>query len=127
MYRGVERVPSGTAAFWRSGQNGLYVQVKALPKARQTMLQGIHPAGGTGQALKIAVKAAPEDGKANAAIEAFLAESLGVAKSRVTVVSGGTSRNKIVKISGDATAILRQMEDWIDAAGIERTVTRTES
>lgn len=56
--------------------------------------------------LKARVRAAPEDGKANAALEALLAKEIGVAKSKVSVARGTTARLKLVNIDGaDASAI----------------------
>lgn len=64
--------------------------------------------------LKVRVRAAPEDGKANAALEALLAKALGVAKSKVKVARGATARLKAVEIEGvsdaDIAAFLDAME-----------------
>jgi len=49
--------------------------------------------------VKVYVTVPPEDGKANAAICALIAKTLGVAKKRVTVLKGQTSRDKTLKIS----------------------------
>ena len=54
--------------------------------------------------LKARVRAAPEDGKANAALEALLAKALGVAKSQVKVARGATARLKSVAIDGVSEA-----------------------
>ena len=51
---------------------------------------------------KIRVAARPEDGEANAALCAFLAETLGVPKRDVRVVSGQTSRRKLLEIPDEA-------------------------
>lgn len=60
--------------------------------------------------VKARVTAAPTDGQANAAVIVELAERLGVAKSRLDVVRGQTSRLKVVRIQGltleEATAKL---------------------
>ena len=50
--------------------------------------------------LKVRVRAAPEDGKANAALEALLAKALGVAKSNVKVARGAAARLKTVEVAG---------------------------
>lgn len=47
-----------------------------------------------GEALRITVTAAPVDGKATAAAQRLLAEALGVAPSRLTLVAGATARDK---------------------------------
>lgn len=50
--------------------------------------------------LRIRLAAPPVDGAANAALVAFIAEILDIAKSRVRVVSGVASRRKVVRIEG---------------------------
>ncbi|MCX9157427.1 DUF167 family protein [Niveibacterium sp. 24ML] len=65
------------------------------PGAKRTELIGLH-----GEALKIRLAAPPVDGKANAALLAFLAKELGVAKRAVTLESGEASRQKRVRVSG---------------------------
>lgn len=64
------------------------------PGARKTEVAGVH-----GDALKIRLAAPPVDGKANAALIEFVADRLGVSKSGVRLVSGQTSRRKIVEIA----------------------------
>jgi uncharacterized protein len=56
--------------------------------------------GRHGDAWKVRVAAAPERGRANDAVLELLAETLAVPRASVTLVSGGTSRNKIVELSG---------------------------
>ncbi|MFT4150854.1 MAG: DUF167 domain-containing protein [Paracoccaceae bacterium] len=51
-----------------------------------------------GRAIRIAVTAPPEDGKANAAVAAALAHALGVAKSRLTLIRGATARDKLFRL-----------------------------
>jgi len=55
-----------------------------------------------GPVLKVAVNAPPEDGKANAAVIALLAEAFDVAKAAVSVVAGATDRRKLVEILGNS-------------------------
>ncbi len=56
--------------------------------------------------LKIALAAPPVDGKANAALAKFLAKSLGVSKSSVSLVSGETMRDKRLRITSVSAAQL---------------------
>lgn len=65
------------------------------PGAKKTAVAGPH-----GDALKIRLAAPPVDGKANAALIAFLAKACGVSKSAVELVSGDTCRAKRVRVSG---------------------------
>jgi uncharacterized protein YggU (UPF0235/DUF167 family) len=55
----------------------------------------------------IRVTAPPVDGKANAALCALVAERAGVPRSRVEVVRGMTSRDKVVRVEGVEPAALR--------------------
>jgi uncharacterized protein len=62
--------------------------------------------GERGGAVVIRVTAPPVDGRANAALCAFVAQRAGVAPSRVEVVRGTASRDKLVRVEGiDATAL----------------------
>jgi uncharacterized protein (TIGR00251 family) len=74
---------------------GTVVAVRAQPGARRNAIVGEH-AG----ALRVAVTAPPERGKANAAIEATLAQALGLKASRVGLISGSSSREKRFLIVG---------------------------
>lgn len=56
--------------------------------------------GRQGDAWKVRVRAAPERGRANAAVLDLLAERLGLPASELTVVSGTTSRDKVVELRG---------------------------
>ena len=72
------------------------------PGAKKTEVAGEH-----GDALKIRLAAPPVDGKANAALLAFIAERLGVSKSAVTLKSGQTSRRKVVEVDGASADVVR--------------------
>ena len=48
--------------------------------------------------LQVRVSAVPDDGQANAAVLALLAKALGVAPSRLALLRGGASREKLVSI-----------------------------
>ncbi len=66
-----------------------------------------------GQALKIAVTAPPDKGKANAAVVELLAKAFGVAKSSVAVIAGDTDRRKVLRISGDPVALTTIAQQWM--------------
>ena len=69
-------------------------KVKVVPKSSRTELVGYLPDG----TWKVKVAAAPEKGKANRALCEFLAEKLGVAKSKVHIVAGETSHLKRIRV-----------------------------
>ena len=71
----------------------LILRVQVQPRASCNEFAGTH-AG----ALKIRLTSPPVDGKANAALIAFLAEAFGVAKRQVTLLKGETGRAKQLRI-----------------------------
>ena len=84
---------------WRreEGDGARHALVLALhvqPGATRTEVAGQH-----GTALKIRLAAPPVDGKANAALLAFLADAFGVPLRAVTLVRGESSRQKTVRIA----------------------------
>jgi uncharacterized protein len=81
---------------------GIEFDVKVVPGASRTRLAGM-----LGPALKLAVAAPPEDGKANQAVCALLAESLGVSKSAVQIVAGQSQPRKRVRVTGLTADALR--------------------
>ena len=78
-----------------SHPEGCILPVRAQPKARRSSVLG-EQAG----ALKMAVTAPAEDGRANAALAEDLRKLLGLKRSQVELVSGQTSRNKRFLIRG---------------------------
>ena len=86
---------------------GLVLAVKAQPGAKRVQIGPVLPAapapGWPEARLKIAINAAPEDGKANAAIIAALADWLGVKPAAITLTAGATSREKKFLITGPVT------------------------
>lgn len=71
----------------------LELSLHVQPRAAMDGFAGEH-----GARLKVRLTAPPADGKANAALVAFLAHSFGVPKSSVVVVAGQSSREKRVRI-----------------------------
>lgn len=76
-------------------EGGVRIRLRVQPRARRDEIVGLH-----GDALKLRIQAPPVDGKANAAIEAFLAMTLGVPRRDVGVVVGLTGRDKTVEVQG---------------------------
>lgn len=76
--------------------------MRLTPKARRDRIEGAVQEADGQTSLKIAVSAPPIDGKANAALVALVASSLGVTKSSVRVAAGASGRRKLLFIAGDA-------------------------
>lgn len=64
-------------------------------------------------ALKFGINAAPEDGKANAAVIALLAKQLSVAKAAISVAAGAKDRRKLVDIRGHPAALAQALDAWL--------------
>ena len=90
----------------------ILLAVRLTPKGGRDAIDGMigTPAGA---ALKARVSAPPEDGKANAALERLVAKWLRLPQRSVSVVAGGRSRNKTLRISGDA-AVLADVLDTLN-------------
>lgn len=74
---------------------GVELALHIQPRASRTEVAGAH-----GDALKIRLAAPPVDGEANAELVRFLAKTLKVPKSAVTIVRGATGRRKTVQVLG---------------------------
>jgi uncharacterized protein (TIGR00251 family) len=84
--------------------DGVRVALRVSPRASRNGIAGV--AGGPdGPRLKVAVTAAPEGGKANAAVLKLLAKAWRLPKSRLEVVTGAADRNKVVLIHGGDAAL----------------------
>lgn len=86
--------------------SGITFAVKVQPRARKDAILGE-----LGDAVKISLTAPPVDGRANEACIEFLAELLGVPRTAVNIISGESSRNKVVRVSGCTAAHLREKLD----------------
>lgn len=79
----------------REDSGGVSFGVRVSPRASRDAVMGVHDG-----ALKIALTAPPVEGAANAALIAFLAKALGVAKRAVTISAGEASRQKVIHVDG---------------------------
>lgn len=75
--------------------NSARINVYVQPRASKTVAAGMHDG-----CIKIRLAAPPVDGAANAALIEFVAAQLGIAKSRVRITAGLTSRRKTVEVDG---------------------------
>jgi uncharacterized protein (TIGR00251 family) len=100
-------------AFFKADSSGLLLALRVSPKASRDQVLGPMDLP-DGQALKVAVSAAPDRGKANAAVCALLADEFEVSKSAVQVVAGDTDRHKKVRVSGNPSVLARIAQRWRD-------------
>ncbi|MDX8465540.1 DUF167 family protein [Mesorhizobium sp. VK23B] len=95
---------------FRARDDGIDLYVRLTPKAALDRIDGVETAADGRSHLKARVRAVPEKGAANTALERLVAKALGVPGSAVSVVAGGTSRLKTVRILGDAAELARSVE-----------------
>ncbi|MCD5404017.1 MAG: DUF167 domain-containing protein [SAR202 cluster bacterium] len=69
------------------------IKVRVQPKSSRNQVDGFQDG-----ALRVRVTAAPTEGQANAAVIAILAKTLGVSKSRLEIIRGYSSRDKVVSV-----------------------------
>jgi uncharacterized protein (TIGR00251 family) len=78
--------------------------VLVQPRASRAKVGPVHDGR-----LKIAVTSPPVDGEANAAVIELLAKTLGVAKGRISVIAGATSRRKRVQVAGISRLAIEEL------------------
>lgn len=81
----------------------VFLKVLLQPRASRDDIDGMH-----GVALKVRVTAPPLEGRANTALKKFLAKKLGLSPSRVEIIAGERSREKLLLISGTSRAEVEQ-------------------
>lgn len=86
------------------------LSVRLTPNGGRDAVDGIETDADGGHMLKARVTAVPEKGKANKALIQLLAKWLKVPKSSLSVISGDTSRKKILRIDGDTEEISKKLE-----------------
>lgn len=96
----------------RAVADGVTVAVRAQPGAKKTAITGVYGEGAAAQ-LKIAVQAPPVEGRANTALIAFLAETFGLPKNAVELMSGELSRSKVFLLRGATVAHCEaKLKEW---------------
>ena len=95
---------------WRQTDTGAIVRIRLTPKASRDAVVGMEDTG-DGLALKVAVRALPHAGAANAALTRLVSKWLGMPKAGVTLLRGGKSRIKTLKLSGDPGELSARLEE----------------
>lgn len=100
-----------TASWLEIAPDHCILRLRIQPGAKRTCVLGI-----LGDQLKIAVQAPPVDGKANEALLRWLADTLGLKKSEVALISGQTSRDKRIRLEKIKAAQIRAALGIADGA-----------
>ena len=93
---------------WRTVDGGLMLAVRVTPRGGRDRIDGLDVMSDGREVLRLRVRAAPEDGEANAAVVRLMAATLKIPRGDVELVSGATARIKQLRLRGDA--------EWLAAA-----------
>jgi uncharacterized protein YggU (UPF0235/DUF167 family) len=96
--------------WFRMREDGLDLFVRLTPRASKDAIEQVEATADGRAHLSARVRAVPEKGAANVALERLLAGRIGLPKSAVSVVSGSTARLKTVRLTGDPAALVRMLE-----------------
>jgi len=81
----------------------IFLKIHLLPRASRDEICGLQ-----GDALKVKVTAPPVSGKANKALQRFIAKKLNLSASQIEIMAGQHSREKTLKISGISRAAVEK-------------------
>ncbi|MBZ9757571.1 DUF167 domain-containing protein [Mesorhizobium sp. ESP6-5] len=98
------------SAPFRMRENGVDLFVRLTPKSSVDRIEIVETSADGRSHVKARVRAVPENGAANQALERLVAKALGVPASAVSVVAGGTARLKTLRILGDPEALVTGVE-----------------
>ncbi len=93
----------------RSDGTDSLIDIKVVPGSSKTKIAGM-----LGDAIKVNVAAAPEKGKANKELVKFLAKTLDIPKSGITIVSGEKDQRKVLRLADfSADAVFEIIADFL--------------
>jgi uncharacterized protein YggU (UPF0235/DUF167 family) len=97
---------SAESAPWSAEPGGVTLWLRLTPRGGRDAIEGLEALSDGRIVVKARVRAAPEDGRANAALVDLVAKTLDAPKRAVTLRSGETSRVKKLFIAGDPAPYL---------------------
>ena len=86
-------------AYYTETADGVVINVKAQPRSSKSGIDGL-----AGDAVKVRIRSAPVDGKANEELVETIADAFDLPKSRVEFRSGETSKQKRILLRGISAA-----------------------
>jgi uncharacterized protein len=107
---------NGAGSPFRLARGSVILAVRLTPKSSADKIESVGLFNGE-PVLKARVRALPEAGRANDALERLIADWLGVPLSTVTVAQGGKSRLKRVAVAGDAAHLAFVIKTRLAALG----------
>ncbi|MBA2126073.1 hypothetical protein DLM45_07535 [Hyphomicrobium methylovorum] len=106
---------------WRHGAACVIAHFRVTPRSTKEAIDGLAQTA-DGQAFQARLRAVPEDGAANRALEALVARWLDVPKRTVTLSTGGKSRLKSVRIDGDPDLLGAKLQSHVEAFSNDRII-----
>ncbi|TPM25980.1 DUF167 family protein [Mesorhizobium sp. B2-3-5] len=97
------------SAPFRVRETGIELFVRLTPKSSVDRLEGVETSADGRSHFKARVRAVPENGAANQALEKLVARALGVPGSAVSVVAGGTARLKTLRVVGEPATLAKSV------------------
>lgn len=94
---------------WRHGAACIIVHFRLTPKSSKDAIEGVTSTS-DGPAFQARVRAVPEHGAANAALEQLVARWLDLPKRSVSLAKGGKSRLKALQIDGEPQELDKLLE-----------------
>jgi uncharacterized protein YggU (UPF0235/DUF167 family) len=98
-----------TALPYRLTASGVTLSLRVTPNAVTDRFEGVEQRDDGSAVLRLRVAAVADRGRANAAVMALIAKSVGVPKSAVRLLAGETARLKLVAIDGDGPALAARL------------------
>ena len=95
---------------WRPTQDGVVIVCRLTPRGGRDAIDGVARLADGASVLLARVRSPPEDGRANDALRALLAERLNVSLSSVRLTVGARSRMKHVAVAGDPDALVARLK-----------------
>ena len=94
---------------------GVRVSLKVTPKAASAGVTGVATDAAGRAVLEVRVTAAPEGGKANAAVVKLLAKAWKLPKGALRVTAGAKDRRKTLLVAGDPDELAARLTAWLRA------------
>ena len=104
-----------SGVFYRFTSGGLELLIRLQPGASRQAIGGIREGADGRSYLEVRVSAPPVEGKANAALIRFLAKTLGLRKSAITLCAGASSREKTLVLEADAPDRAKELVRRLEA------------
>ena len=94
--------PSPARPAWREREDGISLDLRVTPGARQAAIRGVQDIGDGREALAVTVREKARDGEANRAVIALIAGALGIAPARISLMTGSNARLKSLHLEGES-------------------------